>query len=171
MCFVDLEITYDRVPWYKLWKVLREYGVDNQSFGAIKSFHRRREVCVRVNGKQSKPFRVSVGLRQGCVLPPLLFIVYMNWIGKCSQADECATIENCKISLLLFADDLVLLSSTESGLQRALNSFAYACDTAGIKISTAKTKIPILHLLRSPAHCVLQVNGANTEAGREVQVP
>ena len=82
--------------------------------------------CVRVNGKQSKPFHVGVGLRQGCVLSPLVFIVYMNWIDKCSQADECATTGNCKISRLLFADDLVLLSSTESGLQRALNSFADA---------------------------------------------
>ena len=63
----------------------------------------------------------------------------MNWIDKCSQANECATIINCKISRLLFADNLVLLSSTESGLQRALNSFADACNTAGMKISTAKT--------------------------------
>ena len=82
----------------------------------------------------------------------------MNWIDKCSQADECATIENCKISRLLFADDLVLLSSTESGLQRALNSFADACNTAGMKISTAKTEV--LHLSRNPDQCVLQVNGA-----------
>ena len=82
----------------------------------------------------------------------------MNWIDKCSQADECATIGNSKISRLLFADDLVLLSSTESVLQRALNSFEFACDTAGIKISTAKTEV--LHLSRNPDQCVLQVNGA-----------
>ena len=53
---------------------------------------------------------------------------------------------------------LVLLSSTESGLQRALNSFADACNTAGMKISTAKTEV--LHLSRNPDQCVLQENGA-----------
>ena len=58
-----------------------------------------------------------------------------------SQADECATIGNSEISPPLFANDLVLLSSTESGLQRALNSFADACDTAETKISTAKTEV------------------------------
>ena len=58
---------------------------------------------------------------------------------------------------LLFADDLVLLSSTESGLQRALNSFADACDIAGMKISTAKTEV--VHLSRNPDQCALQVNG------------
>ena len=153
-----------RVPRDKLWKILQEYGVDGQLLRAIKSFYCRPEVCVRVKGKQSKPFHVGVGLLQGCVLSPLLFIVYMNWIDKCSQADECATIGNCKISRLLFADELVLLSSTESshstesGLQHALNSFADACNTAGMKISTAKTEV--LHFSRNPDQCVLQVNGA-----------
>ena len=83
-CFVDLEKAYDRVPRDKLWKVLQEYGVNGQLLRAIKSFYCRPEVCVRVNGKQSKPFHVGVGLRQGCILSPLLFIVYINWIDKCS---------------------------------------------------------------------------------------
>ena len=92
---------------------------------------------------------MGVGLRQGCVLSPLLSIVYMNWIDKCSQADECVTIGSCKVSRLLFADDLVLLSSTESGLRRALNRFVDACDTAGMKISMAKTEAPVLHLSKT----------------------
>ena len=82
----------------------------------------------------------------------------MNWINKCSQADECATIGNCKISRLLFADDLVLLSSSESGFQRALSSLADAFDSAEMKISTAKTEV--VHLSRNPNQCLLQVNGA-----------
>ena len=121
-CLVDLEKAYDRVPQDKLWKVLQECGVDGQLLCAIGSFYCRPEVCVRVNGTHSKPFHVGVELRQGCVLSPLLFIVYMNWIGKSSQAEECAscaTNGNCKFTRLLFADDLVLLSSAKSGLQRA----------------------------------------------------
>ena len=38
-CFVDLEKAYDRVPQDKLWKVLREYGVDGQLLRATKSFY------------------------------------------------------------------------------------------------------------------------------------
>ena len=91
-----------------------------------------------------------------CHLYFLLF--YMNWIDKCRQADECATLGNGKKSRLLFAVVLVLISSSDSGLQRALKSFVDACDTAGIKISTAKTEV--LHLSRYPDQCVLQVNGA-----------
>ena len=67
-------------------------------------------------------------------------------------------IRNCKIIRLLFADDLVLLSSTQSDLQRALNSFADACNIARLKVSTAKPKV--LHLSKNPDQCVLQVNEA-----------
>ena len=76
-----------------------------------------------------------------------------------TNAAKRATTENCKINRLLFADDLVLLSSTESGLQRALNGFADVRDnTAGMKIRTTKTEV--LHLIRSPDQCMLQENGA-----------
>ena len=147
---------------------MQKYSIDGQLLHAIKSFYCRPVVCFRVNSKQSKPFHVGVELRQGCVLSPLLLIVYMNWIDKYSQADECATIGNCKISRLLFADDLVLLSSTESGLQRALNSFADACNTAGMKISTAKTEV--FHFSRNPDQCVLQVNAATVKQIEKFQV-
>ena len=59
-CFVDLEKANDRVPRDKLWKVLQEYAVNGQLLRAIKSFYCRPKVCVRVNGKQSKPFHVGV---------------------------------------------------------------------------------------------------------------
>ena len=53
-CFVNLKKAYDRVPRDNLWKILQEYGVNGQLLRAIKSFCCRLEVCVRVNGKQSK---------------------------------------------------------------------------------------------------------------------
>jgi len=70
----------------------------------------------------------------------LLSITYLNWIDKRSH-NKCATIENCKINRLLFADDSVLLSSTESGRQRTLIYFAAACDNAEMKISITKTEV------------------------------
>ena len=142
-CFVDLEKAFDRVPRDKLWKVLQNYGVNGQLLRAI--LQQTGGLC---SGKWQAIKAVPRGRWTLERVRFVTLIVYMNWIDKCSPADECATIGNCKISRLLFADDLVLLSSTKSCLQRALNSFADACNTAGIKISTAKTEV--LHLSRSP---------------------
>ena len=76
-------------------------------------------------------------------------------MDKLSGNDKCDTIGRYKISRLLFVNCLVLLASSEAELQHALNSFAAACDIAGMKISTFKTEI--LHLSRNPVQCFLQV--------------
>ena len=66
------------VPRDLLWRVLWEYGIDGHLLMAIKSLYFQPKVSVCVNDKQSKSFHVGVGLRQGCVLSSLLFIIYMN---------------------------------------------------------------------------------------------
>ena len=74
-----------------------------------------------------------------------------------SQTNEHVTIGDCKVSRLLFADDLALLSSSECGLQYALNSFDAACAEAGMKISVKKTEV--LKLSRNPGQCQIVLNG------------
>ena len=73
-------------------------GINGHPLMAIKSLYYQSKVCVRVYGKQSKSFRVGVGLRQECVLSPLFFIIYINWMDKLSRTDECVTNERCKFS-------------------------------------------------------------------------
>ena len=88
-------------------------------------------------------------------------------MDKLSRTDECVTIEKCKISQPLFADDVVLLAFSESGLQHALNGFAVAYDITGMKISTSKTEV--LYFSRNSVQCLLQVGIVSTiETGGEV---
>ena len=74
-CFVDLEKAYARLPREKLWGVLQEYGVDGRLLLACRSLYSCSEVFVRVSGGKSQPFTVGFGLRKGCMLSSLLFIV------------------------------------------------------------------------------------------------
>ena len=93
------------------------------------------------NGMKTKPFSVCFGLRQGCVLFPFLFIIYIDKIDRDSSSSSGVTFGECNVRRLLFADDLALLSSNKSDLQYALNWFFDACLDAGMKISTAITEI------------------------------
>ena len=85
-------------------------------------------------------------------------------MDKLSRTDECVTIGRYKIRRLLFADDLVLLASSESGLQCELNGFAASCDIAGMKMSTSKTEV--LHLSRNLVQCFSQVGGVSVTSQR-----
>jgi exonuclease III len=155
--FVDLEKAYDRVDRRLMWKTLEEYSVDRQLIGAIASLYSDSKSCVRILGRKSEMFRVGAGLRQGCVLSPLLFIIYMDRIARRSLGQESVRIGSVSVSHLLFADDLAILASSQSDLQRSLDRFSLECEAASMRVNTAKTETLVIS--RNPGQCNLHING------------
>ena len=155
--FIDLEKAYDRVPRDLLWSVLKEYGISGRLLAAIRSLYNDCKSHVRINGSKSDSFGVRVGLRQGCVLSPLLFIIFMDRISRRSTTPECVTMGNARVESLLFADDIARLASSSTGLQRALDRFTAECTMAGMQISTKKTEVMVLS--RQKEECAVNVNG------------
>ena len=76
------------VPWGVLWGVLQEYGVSDPLIRAVHSLYDRCQSLVRIAGNKSDLFPVRVGLRQGCPLSPILFIIFMDRITRHSQGVE-----------------------------------------------------------------------------------
>ncbi|KAK7916392.1 hypothetical protein WMY93_012153 [Mugilogobius chulae] len=157
MCFVDLEKAFDRVPRGVLWGVLREYGVRGPLLRAVRSLYDRSRSCVHIAGSKSDLFPVHAGLRQGCPLSPVLFIVFMDRISRRSQGPEGVQFGDHRISSLLFADDVVLMASSNQDLQHALGRFAAECEAAEMKISSSKSEAMVLD--RKKVLCPLQVGG------------
>ncbi len=109
---MDLEKAYDRVDWLALWEVLRIYGVGGKLLSAIKSFYEAAFACVKINGETSEHFEIKVGLRQGCVMSPWLFNIYMDGVmrettGKVGEVGVKNYDEGRKwvLNSILFADD------------------------------------------------------------------
>ncbi|TWW59885.1 hypothetical protein D4764_06G0014150 [Takifugu flavidus] len=153
MCFVDLEKAYDRVPRSILWGVLREYGVDGPLIRAVQSLYRRSRSLVPIAGCKSDSFPVRVG--QGCPLPPVLFITFIDRISRCSRGVEGVEFGRWKISSLLFADDVVLLAPSSKDLQHMLGRFTTECEAAWMRISTSKSESMVL--ARKKVECLLRV--------------
>ncbi|KAK3520218.1 hypothetical protein QTP70_019360 [Hemibagrus guttatus] len=157
MCFVDLEKAFDRVPRGILWEVLWEYGVRGPLLRAVRSLYNRSRSLVHIASCKSDLFPVHVGLRQGCPLSPVLFIVFMDRISRRSQGLEGVRFGDHRISSLIFADDVVLLASSGLDLQHALGHFAAECEAAGMRVSTSKSEAMVLD--RKKVACTLQVGG------------
>ena len=155
MCFVDLEKAYDRVPREVLWEVLREYGVRGTLLRSIQSLYSQSESCVRVLGSKSNSFSVRVGLRQGCALSPILFVIFMDRISRRSRGGEGIRLGELRVSSLLFADDVVLLAPSVQDLQLSLDRFDAECTAAGMKISVSKSEAMVLS--RKPVDCAVRV--------------
>ena len=63
-----------------MWQMQRVYGVGGKLLTAVQNFYVDSRACVRVGNEVSEWFQVNVGLRQGCVISPWLFNVYMDGV-------------------------------------------------------------------------------------------
>ena len=80
--FVDLEKAFDRVPRKVLWWAMRKIGLEEWIVRLVQALYDGTKCRVRVNGKLGQPFDVQVGLHQGSVLSPLLFIIVLEALSK-----------------------------------------------------------------------------------------
>ena len=83
---------------------------------------------MRVNGLDTDWFQVTTGLKQGCLLSPLLFNLFINsLVENIKNLNIGIDIGEEKVSLLLYADDLVLLSENENDIQILLDTLSAWC--------------------------------------------
>ena len=124
--FMDLEKAYDAIDRHGMWQMLRVYGVGGKLLKAVQSFYVDSGACVRVGNVVSDWFQLNVGLRQGCVMSPWLFNVYMDGVvrevnvrvlgkGLDLLSENGGRFET---NQLLFADDTALVANSEEKLCR-----------------------------------------------------
>ena len=76
--FVDLEKAFDRVPRKVLWWVMRTLGVPESIVRVVQAMYNNVRSKVRIGSECSEKFEVGVGVHQGSVLSPLLFIIVLE---------------------------------------------------------------------------------------------
>ena len=140
--FVDLEKAFDRVPRKVVEWALRKEGVNEYMVKAVMAMYLDAKTSVRVGNALSQDFEVKVGVHQGSVLSPLLFIIVMQAISK-----------HTTLGLpweLLYADDLALISETEDGLKERMNAWKNCLENKGLKVNIGKTKVMCVRKRQDP---------------------
>ena len=74
--------------------------------------YQNNQMYVKLTSGLTQPFVTSVGVKQGCVLSPLIFNLFIN---------DPVVIADHKVQALMFADDVMVLSQLANGLKRAIN--------------------------------------------------
>jgi len=133
MAFVDLEKAFDRVPRKVLWWALREVGVEEWLVRVIQSMYEGVTTAVKLSDGESESFEVKVGVHQGSVLSPLLFIIVLEALSRKFRSG--LPFE------LFYADDLVLLAETEDNLMAKIRIWKENMEAKGLRVNLGKTKV------------------------------
>ena len=143
-CFLDASRAFDRVSHKTLFNMLVSRNVPRIFIRLLAYWYKNQTLAVRWGSCISECFLVSNGVRQGSVLSPYLFCVYVDKISKKLNAVGIGCkVRNLIINHLFYADDLVLFSPCSNGLQTLLhicNSCALELD---IEFNILKCKIMI----------------------------
>ena len=145
-CFVDFSKAFDNISRDTLYTKLNDIGVQGKFLNIIQDMYDNDSACVKINNNISEPFRCYKGVKQGCMLSPTLFNIYLSDLPNILNKDKDAPELNQRpVSCLLYADDLVIISKTHKGLQNNMNRLVDYCKKNSLNINESKTKIMIFN--------------------------
>ena len=93
----------------------------------------------KVGAGRSDPFEVSCGLRQGCILSPLLFSLFINLVV--ARLKEAEIGVKCGSKLLLYADDAVIFAEDEKSMRLGLDVLMGWCREWSVEVNGKKCEV------------------------------
>ena len=122
-CFIDYPKTFDCVDHNKLWKILKEMGIQDHLTCFLRNLYAGQEATVRTGHGTTDWFQIGKGIRQGYILSPCLFNFYAEYIMRNAGLEEAQA--RIKIawrnnSNLRCADDTTLMAESQEELKSLL---------------------------------------------------
>ena len=142
-CFVDFSKAFDSIPRDILFQKLLAKGIKGKVFNLLKNIYLHEESKIKIGNHLSKTITVNQGVRQGCILSPLLFNIFISDLPHHLDKPEYHTpnvSENKTLGCILWADDLVLLSTKEDSLRKMITKLADYSKDNGLTINVDKSK-------------------------------
>ena len=144
ICMVDFSKAFDLVNRNILFFKLIRAGFHGKVIDTLRSLYRKIVFRVKCKGLLSPPIRDSYGVNQGGNASPMLFRQYMADLGDYLLRQNGLCITDHIIVHLLWADDLVLVSDGEIGLQKQLYGLLSFCANSCMIVNELKTKAMFL---------------------------
>ena len=145
--FIDFKKAFDRVCHKGLFNVLRKYGVPTKLINLIMNLYLNAKSAVKVENETTDWFNILIGVRQGCLLSPDLFNIFLEFILREAMQDNDPsglTISGSNYNRCCFADDIATLADQLAACQEQLDKIDLSSTKYGMEISETKTEAMVI---------------------------
>ncbi|KAK3862577.1 hypothetical protein Pcinc_031574 [Petrolisthes cinctipes] len=124
-----------------MWATMKKFNMGKKLTHTIQQLYANMSSAVFAQGSIGEWFHTSVGVRQGCLLSPTLFNIFLERIMSNALEDHVGTVNigGRTITNLRFADDIDGVAGEENELSRLVNQLDRASTKFGMEISAEKT--------------------------------
>ena len=137
---LDISKVFDRISYYALFSKLMKRQFPKPLIKVLLSWYTMCSVKVKWDGMFSEEFQPTAGVRQGGVLSPMLFAIYMEDIFSLLRSrNKGCFIANVFLGCFLYADDILLISQSVSCMQDMLNTCHEFFKSIDLEISSTKS--------------------------------
>ena len=141
-CFVDFSKAFDLINRDQLMLQILNKNIDGKFYWSLKSLYSSTSSCLKINGELTNFFDIHNGVRQGDPLSPTLFSLFIDGlIQELKSLNLGVDIGGLILTLLAYADDLVLLSYSEENMQKLLDCLTKWCAKWRLSINNAKSGV------------------------------
>ncbi|BHF68382.1 hypothetical protein SprV_0301141600 [Sparganum proliferum] len=141
--FIDFAAAFYSVHRESLWWIMALDGVPAKIIATIKAYCPSTIARVLVCNDLSQPFGIRSGVRQGCILSPILFNYAIDWIpGRAlHEGDGVEFAPGHRLTDLDYADDIALLASSFDDLQSMVSRVNEVAKSVSLSINAGKAKV------------------------------
>src|SRR6476661_8591786 len=141
---IDFRKAFDSLWRRGLWRVMRNLGFAEKLVKILENMYEGTYSAVRSSGGLSEWFKTIVGVKQGCILSPLLFNIFLEAIMSQALHDGegGAVISGYLVRNLRFADDIAGLGETKDKLDRLMCKVSLGTERLGMAVNVEKTEVP-----------------------------
>ena len=119
-------------------------GIPDHLTGLLRNLYAGQEATVRTGHETTDWFQIGQVVRQGCILSPCLFNLYVEYIMRNAGLEEAQAgikIAGRNIKNLRYADEITLMAENEEELKSLLMKVKEESEKPGLKLNIQKTKI------------------------------
>ena len=121
-------------------------NIDGNFYWSLKSLYAQTTSCLKINGEMTQFFNIPNGVRQGDPLSPTLFSIFIDsLISELKSLNLGIDINDLILTVLAYADDLVIITDSESKMQELLNALTQTQWCYRWRLSINNTKSGVVH--------------------------